>query len=649
MKRSITINLITLIIICLLWGLSIALSQDDPRSSFVFDVIIFSGSFLLFLWNMYVHKTSLISWIREGRVRIVITLSAILIIELSFMLKNQLVPTYAYFFGVLFGLMMWSVLALWLKGSFRTIFLLITLVIFLSYAIGQDVYYRIFREFFSFKEALTLREGIESGDGMYRFHILHLWVGSIGLVSGFLLLKYKEKKVPKRRISMSFYLSIGFLSVLLLLNFNVPHRDETLFSSDYYLYSSVYSKRNFAQHFGFFHLMGRDLVDTIIPIINTENDQKIIEEYLKSIEKAPSVHEHVGEFAGKNLIFILAESYDEIALDPWLTPHLYRLKTEGYDFVNHYTPVFQRTTSDTEFIFNTGWIPSIEDGPTVSIFQDNTYLESLANRFNSLGYLTQAFHGNYKEFYGRHIIYENYGYDHFFGRDELGLTANEGLFDATFFNHAKDLILPENTPFMSFIITFSGHSPYNELHQVGDEHYDIVHSAYPNIDEELKYYLAVQVELDLMVGELFKALEEKDLLENTVILLSGDHYPYTMTQSIYEKASLRKNDDEKYQGNLYLWSLGITPQTIQKQTTSYDILPTLSVLFHLPLSDIDLGHDMFSTLVTPVYTKHYAYLMNGTYISLTDSNPENYLERQRIAQHYLLAKKLLRTNYLGTR
>ncbi len=645
MKQYFKINIIYLILLSVIWGIRLGLNSDQALSNGL-EITVFLGSLLLLLGNVWINRLRWMTWLKNHK-DLTFVLGAMMIFEFSFMIKNEFSPTWAYLFGSLFGFIIWVLLAQMTKGRFRTIFLLLSLIIFMSYTIGQDVYYRIFREFFSFKEALTLREGLESGESMYRFHFLHLWVLLIAGLSLYGVFKYKHQ--VGRRYSAHSLISIGLVFLLFVMNIAYPTQKETLFASDPYLYRSVYSKRDFAKHFGFFHLMGRDLIDTIIPIISLPSDDEKIEDLMSSLEKAPSVHEHVGEFEGKNLVFILAESYDEIALDPILTPHLYRLKTEGYDFAQHYTPVFQRTTSDTEFIFNTGWIPSIEDGPTVSIFKENTYKESLANRFKEQGYLTQAFHGNYKEFYGRHIVYENYGYDAFYGRDELGLDPIDGRFDAQFFEQAKDLILPENTPFMSFVITFSGHSPYNKHHDVGQAHYDEVNSLYPDIPEELKYYYAVQVELDKMIENLFNSLVEKGLLDQTVIVLSGDHYPYTMTQSIYEEFSQKESDHEKYQGNLYIWSSDITPQTITKQTTSFDILPTLSVLFNLRESEIELGHDMFSSIITPVYTKHYAYIMNGEYIVLSESDPEILLEKQRIANHYLLAKLLLRTNYLSER
>ena len=55
-------------------------------------------------------------------------------------------------------------------------------------------------------------------------------------------------------------------------------------------------------------------------------------------------------FKGKNLIFITAESFSDMAIDPEYTPTLYKLKTEGYNFTNFYNPIWGVSTLDGEYV-----------------------------------------------------------------------------------------------------------------------------------------------------------------------------------------------------------------------------------------------------------------------------------------------------------
>ncbi len=646
MRRLIISGIILMFLISLLFVFRLILNRTSPDTAYVVSWGVFLLSCIGWIGWMIIDRKHILTSYQEAKPLYGVAL-ILLIMEVLLMIKQGSIITMTYPFGLLLSLFSWLTLGQIIPRKTVKWYGIITLIIFGSYVIGQDVYVRIFHDYFSFKEALTLREGIESGESMYRFSWLHptIFVMMIGSVIWFVKqIKKGSVKPSIVQLKRSFFILI-MLIITMFIQATYPTKDQTIFTSDVYLYRSVFSRKDVARHFGFFHLMGRDIVDTLTPPIALSRDEKAVDDYISNHLTPASDHEYVGLFEGKNLIFILAESYDEIALDPILTPHLYQLQSESITFSNHFTPVFQRTTSDTEFIFNTGLIPSIEDGPTVSVFKQNTYTKSLANRFKENGYLTQAFHGNYKEFYGRHILYENYGFDAFYGRDELELTPEDGRFDTRFFNAGKDIIIPSDGLFMSFLITFSGHSPYTEHHVVGQSHIDEVNALYPDDDPSLNYYRATQIELDLMIGLLIEALNEKGRLDDTIILLSGDHYPYTMPQDVYEDASGITELHLKHQGNLYLWSTSILPQSIDKMTTSFDILPTLDVLFGL--SDeipYSMGHDMFSPCVTPVLYKDYAFYDGNNYVRLTDLKTTTPQARD-IEELYLIMKKILRTNY----
>ncbi len=646
MRRFIMSGALLTLLITPLFILRLTLTSSYPHAAMVITWVLFSLSCLGWVIWMILDRKTLMSSFHEARPLYGVA-GILLFMEILLMIKQGSIITMTYPFGVLISLYVWLILGQLLSPRVVKWYGLVTLVIFASYVIGQDVYVRIFHDYFSFKEALTLREGIESGESMYRFSWIHPTIFIVMIVSILWFLK-ALKTFPIKRSMITFkryFLILLMLFIMLFYHAHYPTSQQTNFTSDLYLYRSVFSRKDVARHFGFFHLMGRDIVDTLTPPLSLRRDEALIDAYIERHPSSISNHAYVNLFEGKNLIFILAESYDEIALDPILTPNLYQLRAESLTFDRHFTPVFQRTTSDTEFIFNTGLIPSIEDGPTVTVFKNNTYTQSLANRFKNKGYLTQAFHGNYKEFYGRHIIYKNYGYDAFYGRDELQLSPEDGRFDTRFFNAARDMIIPDEGLFMSFIITFSGHSPYTESHVIGNSHLNQVLTLYPDDELTLNYYRATQIELDLMVGALMDSLDEKGRLDDTVILISGDHYPYTMPQEVYENATGITELHLKHHGNLYLWSRGIAPVSINKMTTSFDILPTLDVLFGL--SDtlpFSLGHDMFNSEVTPVLYKDYAYYDGHAYVRLTDLSATSD-QAHDMAELYLIMKKILRNNY----
>lgn len=89
------------------------------------------------------------------------------------------------------------------------------------------------------------------------------------------------------------------------------------------------------------------------------------------------------------------------------------------------------------------------------------------------------------------------------------------------------------------------------------------------------------MELDQALEYTIKTLEEAGELENTVIVLSGDHYPYGLdgTGAIDELAGEGTEADpfEKYRSTLILWSGDMEePVVVDKPCYSVDIIPTLS-------------------------------------------------------------------------
>ncbi|ODU56765.1 MAG: hypothetical protein ABT01_03220 [Clostridium sp. SCN 57-10] len=70
-------------------------------------------------------------------------------------------------------------------------------------------------------------------------------------------------------------------------------------------------------------------------------------------------NDHSGIWQGKNLVWIVAESFSPWFISPELTPTLYQLSTEGYQFKNFYVPLWGLSTSDGEYATLTGLFPKL--------------------------------------------------------------------------------------------------------------------------------------------------------------------------------------------------------------------------------------------------------------------------------------------------
>lgn len=580
----------------------------------------------------------------------------IFIYEFLFIFENKLELTSIIFFSIAFAVSIFVCILLMLPRKLKSIVIISFIVIITIYVLGQDIYYEIFGDFFSFKEIVSLQAGLEFTGGVVKFKFPHYVFVILSLTTLILYIKFNRDNQIKicKKNNRLFILPL-FLFVLVNVNAQYPPKSARLYLSDHYLYQSVYSNKKFIPSFGFLNFFARDFFDAIIPEIVSKKDIDYINKFFLDNMKNHEDNEFSGIFEDKNLVFIVVESLDYMAINEELTPNLVKLMNEGINFENHYVPVYPRTTCDSEIIYNTSIIPSVKDGPTCYMFNENTYTNSLANLFNNKGYNTSAFHSNYKEFYTRYKVYEGLGYDQFYGQNEIGLSEIEKRYDSLFFEKGKDLMIREDGKFLSSIVTLSGHSPYNMDNLAVERHYDAVDNYYgDSISKEVKAYIAAQMETDLFVEEVLADLEEKNLIDDTIIVLTSDHYPYTMDTETYEKHTGIKDEYLKNKAPLVIWGNGIEHQTVDKLSSSFDVLPTIANMFNL---DVDytfyFGNDVFSDDYTPiVYYKDFSWFdEDGNYVlygKLQDGTADGeYIDNmtQMIDEYFNVAQKILKVDY----
>jgi len=149
-----------------------------------------------------------------------------------------------------------------------------------------------------------------------------------------------------------------------------------------------------------------------------------------------------------------------------------------------------------------------------------------------------------------------------------------------------------------------------------------------------------------MIETLLFDLEAWGMLEDTVIILSGDHYPYTMNQTYYEAMSNQSELHLKQKGNLYMWTPGIEPVQIDFLSSSFDVLPMIIRLFDLPGMAKDyVGTDILGGSGTLVYFKNYTVYTGSRLIRMNDRNEHDHLVLKQAYDAYRISKMILKTNY----
>ena len=353
-----------------------------------------------------------------------------------------------------------------------------------------------------------------------------------------------------------------------------------------------------------------------------ETDETLLQmhQYFSQVEPTKQ-NEWTGYFAGKNLIWIVAESYSgAVAIDPALTPTLYKLSQEGFRFQHFYTPLWGVSTSDGEYVTTTGLIP--KSGVWSYLKSAENYMPfGFGNQFSDLGYKTMAFHDHTYTYYGRDKSHPNMGYEYYGVGNGLDITVTWPESDVEMMEVSVPQYINEDH-FMTYYMTVSGHLNYSfGGNYIANKNKALVEDL--PYSDEAKAYLATQIELDRALENLIDQLEAAGKLEDTVIVLSGDHYPYGLSEEAYNELvghEVERNF-ELYESTLILWCASMEePVEVDKYCSSLDVMPTLANLFGLPYdSRLVMGRDILSDSPGLVMFSNYSFLTDvGAYNAVTD-------------------------------
>ena len=380
-------------------------------------------------------------------------------------------------------------------------------------------------------------------------------------------------------------------------------------------------------------------------LIETETDKtlKSMHQYFASREPTLQ-NEYTGMFKGKNLIMLTGEAFWIGAIHPTYTPTLYKLANEGFVFKNFYNPLWWYSTIDGEYAHCTGLIPSNQSKNSsfkITGTNKNSMYFCMGNMLSMEGYPATAYHNHTHSYYSRHLSHPNMGYDYYGVGAGLDVKKSWPESDLEMMEKTIPQALAGEKPFHNYYMTVSGHMNYNFIgNAMSMKHKAEV--ADSGLSEAAQAYLACNMELDKALEYVLTQLEAAGELENTVICMSGDHYPYGLdgTGAIDELTAPGTEDDliEKYRSSLILWCGSMTePVIVEKPCSSIDVIPTLCNLFGLEYdSRLIIGRDILSTAPGLVPTNKFCYVSElGKYYSNTSTFipnegvevPEGYVEQ----------------------
>lgn len=475
----------------------------------------------------------------------------------------------------------------------KNFYFIIVSIILIACCVINSIYYNYYSSFVSVSLLATSVFLKDFGDVVLDFAIrITDWIYLWELIGLFIVIKKYKFDV---KIYKNWFLEMAIIS-LISLGVGCALPPYTSFSRLIKLWNRV----SVVNNFGVYVYQVDDIVQSLKPTFNNifgyDGALKEVKEYYGKNGNVQSVNDYTGIFEGKNIIVIHAESLQSFTLglsfnDEEVTPNLNKLAKEGIYFSNFYAQVGVGTSSDTEFTYATSLLPA--NTGTVFVNYYNNKFVTVQNMLNNKGYYVFSMHGNNGDFWNRDAMHINMGYDKFYSKssfvidEEYGL----GLSDKSFFRQVVPMIsdIKNNIgePYYGTLITLTNHTPWSDTEIYSD--YDV--SMTVSIDGEdvvrdylegktMGNYIKAVNYMDEAIGQFINDMDEAGLLENTVIVIYGDHdarlgkkqFEYMYNYDPISDRVLNERDDNYVEFNDYDYELSKkVPFIIWTKDTQFEL------------------------------------------------------------------------------
>jgi len=523
-----------------------------------------------------------------------------------------------------------------MKPKKRIRYILVFSIVLTAICVINAIYYTYYTSFASVSLLATTSQVVDVGDAVLQdvlelHHLLYLWQPIFIYYIHNRLLKrgyYENKKVNKNK-TLAKWVSLNGVLLLAVVSLFVT-------SVEWGRFGKLWNREYVVMKFGIYTYQINDIVQSIRPKINTifgyDNAAKIVDDYYKNKNKESVANEYTNIFEGKNIIAIHAESIQTLMMEltfnnKEITPNLNKIASEGIYFSNFYAQEGVGRSSDSEFSLNTSLMPSNSGTVFVSYF-DREYV-TIPKLLKEKGYYSFSMHGNVGDFWNRLTMHKNMGYDMFYHKsyyeiDETIGFSGTGLSDKSFFRQAVPIIKKvkeeQNRPFYATLIMLSNHTPWDDMVLMDEFPVDykvmidgeIVSRPYLEGTMMGRYIRHVHY-ADQAIGQLIDDLDKEGLLENTVVIIYGDHdakldledynilYNYdALTDTLLEETDIGYKKIDELQTVIdkrvpfIIWT---KEKNFNKEVDSVmgmiDVMPTLGNMFNFK-SDYQLGNDVFS-------------------------------------------------------
>lgn len=379
------------------------------------------------------------------------------------------------------------------------------------------------------------------------------------------------------------------------------------------------------------------------PYVFEEEEKQQIKETLESLKENNPDNEYAGMLKGKNLLVIQWESLETFVVGQSvqgkeITPNLNRLLSNSFYFDNVHEQTWNGTSSDAELMTNTSVLP-VRYGSTFFRYPNNSYDYSLPNIFNRMGYSTIASHPDKGSYWNWMTNLKSMGYETCLDSTNYDTSdrLNLGVSDKSYFKQFSEVLKKEKNPFLAYTITLSSHAPFLMPNE------EKVLDMPDNIrDTKLDGYFQSIHYTDKYLGEMLENLKSSGILDNTVVVIYGDHegihkFYDDELEGIKDMEPWMVSNNKKIP--LVIYNKDLKGEKLSVTGGQIDTLPTLAYLLGAKKEDYEtpltLGRNLLNT------KEDYVLLSNGELIQ----NGLSKEKQEKIKSLMDISDKMIRGNY----
>ncbi len=533
-------------------------------------------------------------------------------------------------------------------------------------AVVNDILFRVTGEIFTIAKLKLMNEAT----GAFDKSLINPWTIVLFLsifilaLLGVILIRRKQKvfKATVKQFCAMLMTYIFLLCLCFSCGFTSMKEED---KEVYYSQSTL----TYQKH-GFYTFYASDIYYTIKNSIFKYDVSEKKDEYLQYFQQGEedTSNEFTGISEGNNVLMILMESLDIVAIDEYFTPNLYKLiYQDGLYFTNYFA---ENKTNMSEGLALAGIyskskpLATNTDEALSNLYGEFALPNLLKQKDKDLK--TTYLHGLRGVFYKRETTFDNLGFDNLIFTsnqqeeinqynkqqgDEYDWTP-ENFYsfvkDTSFIGYNLEQVVPSEGRFFTAYATIASHGTYEERGS-NKENYKILTSEEnkvhynkmitsleekgfnPNkILDKFLYYKAGVMDLDKTIGMIFDRLEETNNLDKTTVVLYPDHNAYYDDVSYkirnIEGAQIRECNVLSYNLPCVIYDQKLIKAYKGEETYTggamydefvsvADIYPTLCNLLGIKYNTkIVYGQDMFKTTEHVfISLKDHLYIFNDKF------------------------------------